>query len=316
MSSACQRAVGARCCSSVSRSSYGGRREVTQVRKVNRRHYLKGLLGGSFVGSFYGAPFAFASPPTATEISSEADELRVASSMFASALDAPDVREEERLWTEILDRYGCNSTPTGWRADACARAVGNRGNARSRQGKLEAALQDFEQSINLAPESNDPRVNRGATLEALGRFDEAASDYLFVLERDPNDPVAHNNLGNARLAMGEYEQARASYHKASTLAPQFSFAANNEAIASFQLGDDTFAFRSWRSLLRKYPGFDDARAALAAALWATGEAAKAEDELARVDDMRYRDKAWREKYRRWPPRLESAMVAMLELRFS
>ena len=113
MSSACQRAVGARCCSSVSRSSYGGRREVTQVRKVNRRHYLKGLLGGSFVGSFYGAPFAFASPPTATEISSEADELRVASSMFASALDAPDVREEERLWTEILFPFFSRTvTPT------------------------------------------------------------------------------------------------------------------------------------------------------------------------------------------------------------
>ena len=75
-----------------------------------------------------------------------------------------------------------------------ARAWGNRGNARSRQGKLLPALTDYNTAIAIAPYAVDPVLNRGIVMEALNRFDEACQDYRAVLAVDPNDPAAWNNL--------------------------------------------------------------------------------------------------------------------------
>jgi tetratricopeptide (TPR) repeat protein len=59
------------------------------------------------------------------------------------------VEEEERLWTEVIDTYG--KLDAEWVSDIVSRAWGNRGNARSRQGRMEEALGDFDHSIELAP---------------------------------------------------------------------------------------------------------------------------------------------------------------------
>ena len=68
-----------------------------------------------------------------------------------------------------------------------------------------------------------------------------------------------------------------------------------------------------RNLLRKFPGFDDMRAALAAVLWARGMEAEAENELLRVEDTRYKDIAWIKYNRRWPPRLQSDISSLLKI---
>jgi len=49
-----------------------------------------------------------------------------------------------------------------WRADIIGRAYGNRGNARTRQGKMEAALVDYNKAIAICPWSVDPVLNRYA----------------------------------------------------------------------------------------------------------------------------------------------------------
>lgn len=67
-------------------------------------------------------------------------------------------------------------------------------------------------------------------------------------------------------------------------------------------------------MLRKYPEFPDMRAALAAALWDAGLQAEAEGEWQRVEDPRYRDRAWLRGERRWPPRLAAALEAFLDIR--
>lgn len=73
------------------------------------------------------------------------------------------------LWcrTRIIDEFGQKRGP--WVPDVVGRAWGNRGNARSRQGKLDAALRDYNTAIQLCPWSVDPLLNRGAVLEQLGR---------------------------------------------------------------------------------------------------------------------------------------------------
>lgn len=91
-------------------------------------------------------------------------------------------------------------------------------------------------------------------------------------------------------------------------------------MALYQLGETQEAVREMRALLRRYPGFDDMRAALAGALWALGKEGDAETNWERVDDPRYRyvcarvawcvdnganrDLRWLANERRWPPRLQ------------
>ena len=68
-----------------------------------------------------------------------------------------------------------------------------------------------------------------------------------------------------------------------------------------------------RTLLRRYPDFPDVRAALAAALWAMGNGGEAESQWLRVEDPRYRDRAWLAATRRWPPRLVANLEAFLDV---
>eukprot|EP00887_Chlorella_sp_A99_P005292 scaffold1.g5292.t1 len=224
--------------------------------------------------------------------------LREAGALVQRALSAGSVEEEEALFGGVQ---------ADWAPDLLGRAWGNRGNARSRQGRLQEALADYDRSIELCPWSVDPVLNRGVALEALGRWDEAVADYQA-------DPSAWNNIGNSRAGQGDWAEAARCYGRAAALAPAFSFAAANEALALYQLGQDNMAIKQMRTLLRRYPEFPDVRAALAAALWEAGLQAEAETEWQRVDDPRYRDVQWLRRDRRWPPRLVGDLQALLLIR--
>eukprot|EP00897_Mesotaenium_endlicherianum_P004376 jgi/Mesen1/3967/ME000210S03207 len=238
--------------------------------------------------------------------------LREAARIFQRALDAPSVEEEERLWTEVIERYG--SLEAEWVSDIVGRAWGNRGNARSRQGRMEQALGDFSKSIELTPYAVDPVLNRGVALENLGRYDEAATDYKTVLAAAPSDPAAWNNLGNVMAAQGQWQEALDAYKRAVQLAPEFSFAAANFALALYQVGRDNEAIKQFRTLLRRYPEFPDMRAALAVSLYAQGLTADAETNWIRLEDGRYRDRNWVRNTRRWPPRLTAALENFLDVK--
>ena len=98
------------------------------------------------------------------------------------------------------------------------------------------------------------------------------------------------------------------------LSPDFAFASSNLAAAEFAAGQRQPAERRLRSLLRRYPGFADARAALTGLLWASGREAEAEEEWGRVEDPRYSSVAWLRFGRRWPPPLIDALAGYLTLR--
>ncbi len=68
------------------------------------------------------------------------------------------MQEEERLWTELIEKY--EDVDALWRGDIVGRAYGNRGNARTRQGKMDLALVDYNKAIDICPWSVDPVLNR------------------------------------------------------------------------------------------------------------------------------------------------------------
>lgn len=239
-------------------------------------------------------------------------ELRAAANLLQKALNAVTVEQEEALWTELIDTY--RGVKADWVPDIVGRALGNRGNARTRQGRLNAALGDFNAAIELCPWAVDPVLNRGVCLEGMARWEEAIADYKAVLAAAPNDPSAWNNLGNPNAALGNWEVAEQCFGKAASLAPEFAFASGNQALALYQLGQTDRAVRQMRQLLRRYQDFDDMRAALALALWDIGKREEAETQWSRVDDIRYKDAAWLKSQRHWPPRLLNDLEAFKGIR--
>jgi tetratricopeptide (TPR) repeat protein len=143
----------------------------------------------------------------------------------------------------------------------------------------------------------------------------AAADYLWILERQPDDASALYNLGNVRGSEGDWNGARDLYGKASLARPGFAMARSSEALAAWQEGDLAWAELELRKLIRRYPLFADARAALSGLLWRQGSSGEAESNWAAAAglDQRYRQADWLVDVRRWPPQPTQDLMAFLAL---
>jgi tetratricopeptide (TPR) repeat protein len=240
-------------------------------------------------------------PSITEEQLKQGDEL--ANKAF-EATQTGDFVTAEKYWTQLIEQFPTN--PAIW---------SNRGNAKVSQNKLAEAIADFNKSMELAPNAPDPYLNRGTALEGLKRWEEAIADYNRVLEIDPNDAMAYNNRGNAKAGLGKWEDAIADYQKATELAPNFAFARANYALALYQVGKTDEAIRTLKNLARKYTMFPDVRAALTAVLWVQGNRGEAESNwVAAVGlDSRYKDLAWVQNIRRWPPNMVDALAKFLKL---
>ncbi len=215
------------------------------------------------------------------------------------------------LWNQVLEL-----------APGDAAAWSNRGNVQLALGDPEAAIADQSHAIELEPGSPDPHLNRGTAEEALQRWDAAEADYRWILEHPPASardedvrPSALYNLGNVQGSRGDWPAARDCFVAAADARPGFAMARSSGALAAFQLGDLNEAERELRSLIRRYPLFADARAALTALLWRRGASGEAESNWAAASglDPRYRQREWLLQTRRWPPEPVQALQQFLAL---
>ena len=118
-----------------------------------------------------------------------------------------------------------------------------------------------------------------------------------------------------RGSEGDWAEARSLYGRASEARPGFAMARSSEALAAWQEGDQVWAEAELRKLIRRYPLFADARAALSALLWQRGASGEAESHWAAASglDNRYRDGEWLLQIRRWPPVPTADLMAFLAL---
>ena len=134
-----------------------------------------------------------------------------------------------------------------------------------------------------------------------------------LLELDPEDAAALYNLGNLRASQGDWNAAEALYGRAVKARPDFAMARSRQALAAYQLGDLKTAEVELRQLIRQYPMFADARAALSGLLWQQGSHGEAQSHWAAAAglDNRYRQLDWLRQIRRWPPKPTADLIAFL-----
>ena len=96
---------------------------------------------------------------------------------------------------------------------------------------------------------------------------------MFVISEDSKNFSALYNLANVENSTSQWEEARDLFAKAATYNPGFAMARSSMALADYQLGNIDKSEKELKKLIRRYPTFVDARAALTALNWSKGESA-------------------------------------------
>jgi tetratricopeptide (TPR) repeat protein len=234
--------------------------------------------------------------------------LPVREYMFKHALDLSsggNFNLALQEWNSYLDSYPDD-----------AAGLSNRGNVRLVIGDVEGSINDQNKAIMLNPSEIDPYINRGIAEEALGLWSQAKKDYMFVLSQDSQNFSALYNLANVEGSISQWEKARDLFSKAASYNPGFAMARSSMALADFQLGNIDDSEKELKKLIRRYPTFADARAALTALNWSMGESGKAESNWIAVTELdpRYSDEEWLKKIRRWPPKPIKDLMNFIDLK--
>lgn len=181
--------------------------------------------------------------------SSQRKTVLIFAALLAAALCAPSAAEDKTL---LRAREGAAALMRGQYDKAIAfydealqmadtadfikaSIYSDRGVARWRMGQTKEAIEDFNQSIQLAPENGAVYNNRGNVLMDLGHPEEALKDFDRAITLTQNYGVAYNNRGNAHVALGQYDAAFQDFRKAVELMPRSAIPFNGRGKAHKEL---------------------------------------------------------------------------------
>ncbi len=95
----------------------------------------------------------------------------------------------------------------------------SQGNAFFAQGRLDLAIERYDQALSLHPQLAPAWANRGVALHELKQWPSALQSHLHAVSLDPRDAFAWVNCGNTLREMGRSEDAAQAYDQAVQLAP-------------------------------------------------------------------------------------------------
>lgn len=99
-----------------------------------------------------------------------------------------------------------------------------------KNGRDEAAIEQFSAIAKTHPNLAGPFINMGLIFISKGRYEEAEKNLLQATTIKPNDAVAQTHLGIASRHLGKFDQARQAYDMALKTNPKYSFAHLNAGI--------------------------------------------------------------------------------------
>ncbi len=147
-------------------------------------------------------------------------------------------------------------------------------------GRIEEAIQHFEQALRIEPDYAEAHDSLGIALAQTGRIEEAIQHYEQALRINPDYADAHYNLGIALARTGRIEEAIRHYEQALRINPDYAEAHDRLGIALAQTGKVDEAIRQYEQALRINPHFAEAHDSLGIALAQTG---KIDDAIAQFE---------------------------------
>lgn len=124
----------------------------------------------------------------------------------------------------------------------------NRGNALTDANRLDEAIVSYRKSVDLAPASAQTLCNLAIALGKRGEFDAAEEAYRETLGLEPAHKVAMHNLGNLLVDTGRSHEGVALLRQAIARWPEAPEGHYNLGLALMRLGDFANGFREyeWR----------------------------------------------------------------------
>ena len=187
------------------------------------------------------------------------------------AADRGDFALAEQLFLQVVE------------TDPSASAYSNLGNVQNSLGNFADAERNLSEAVARAPDAPVPLLNRAVARQALGKLEEARADCTAAISLDAREFAAWHNRGQIEADMGLWREALDDYTKAADLAPGLAGYRLKQALAAWQVGEEDLSERLLSGLARKYANYAEARAALAAVLWARGREEAAEEQFAAAE---------------------------------
>jgi tetratricopeptide (TPR) repeat protein len=149
------------------------------------------------------------------------------------------------------------------------------GAALLRQGKLDEAIDQYQEAIRLKPDYANAHNNLGIALARKGQTDEAIRQYREALRLKPDHADAHNGLGVALHEKGQMDEAVRHLQEALRLKPDHGDAHYNLGVAFYQQGRTAEAIRQFQEVIRLKPDHAEAHNNLGTAFGLGGQTAEA-----------------------------------------
>lgn len=130
-----------------------------------------------------------------------------------------------------------------------------RGNLEKKEGDLQAAFNDYSESIRLNPKYEDAFYNRGIISDASGDTKSAIADFNRSIQLNPKQADAYNSRGWARFRLGDTTGAIEDYNKAIGIKPDYAEAYNNRGWAFTCLENTNAALKDYNKAISLKPGF-------------------------------------------------------------
>jgi predicted TPR repeat methyltransferase len=97
----------------------------------------------------------------------------------------------------------------------------NLASIRNRQGKIDEAIDCYNQALAVRPDSPTARNNLGLLLKSVGKLPEAVASFRHVLSLNPQLAEAHYNLAATLRSQGLTAEAISHYRQAIELKPDY-----------------------------------------------------------------------------------------------
>jgi predicted O-linked N-acetylglucosamine transferase (SPINDLY family) len=163
------------------------------------------------------------------------------------------------LWEEALARPGLRQSAASRSNEAnqskgdSAQAWVERGNSLYAVKDYHAALESYDQAIQLSPNYAEAHNNRGIVLYLLERHAEAIESCERAIQLRPTLAEAFYNRGNAQHALKQHEAARESFDRAIQLKPDYADAYYNRGTVLQPLGQNESALESYDKAIQLNP---------------------------------------------------------------
>lgn len=131
----------------------------------------------------------------------------------------------------------------------------NRGITYAMVGRIEWALSDYAQALQLDAQNPFVYNNRGMLYARLGKFHEAVTDFSAALQLDRRFAEAYNNRGSAYDRLGQTEQALADFNQALDYNPDFADVFNNRGLLYDRVGQTDRALANYGRALQLQPTY-------------------------------------------------------------